>query len=1555
MEFRYQTSQSYPYFPLSARPIFDKDSRSIPFFVSTTVLAIQLLHACIKAFKNRATRREKMSIQERIRYVGGKTIFTFMVTRLVGCVALLGLSLYTIRGCEINLGDIEGAFKDCPELFLTLTFAYSTLLSLVSLFSTTYGTWSTRYNIVILLSALGVYVYRDIWPLATYTQRPADTQEGALLPIKMIILAWTSLGVPLFIPRRYVPVDPDNAVPNIEQTASFFSMMTYTYLDHTILLGYKVPHLSVDQLDPLSDRDAAAYRTQKAAGKEYVILALTILGYSMGGFAAPIGINRVLYYMETRGAGATIRPWFWTLWLFTGPMIQSFSFQWYIFIATRTLVRAEGLITQLVFEHSLRIRLKAETSKVEATPAATPADSAAVTPDNASAVTDAASEHSENTEHAAAPSQGSTVVSREPSSASTLTPSKSSSPAKGKADSKTSAPAKSEEPASDTNLVGKINNLVTTDLNNVTNARDFLMIIFYIPVQITFCMLFLYQVLGWSSLVGVAAMIVLLPFPGYIAKMLQTAQRQRMKKTDARVQAVTETVNILRMIKLFGWEQKMSERLDKTRQEELRWLWKLKLLDQVNGLFGFLYPIMTMMVSYTLYTVVMKETLTPSKIFSSMTVFNMLREQFYRLLRQSMDIIQGKVSLERIEEFLHTTELLDAYLEKPSTDASAAPADETATTPPSTEIGFRNATFTWSLGAENDGTITPSRREFKLRIKDELIFKKHGINLIIGPTGSGKTSILMALLGEMHFVPSNPDSWFNLPREGGIAYAAQESWVQNETIRNNILFRTPYDEVRYKKVIKQCALERDLELFEAGDATEVGERGLTLSGGQKARVTLARAIYSHAEILLLDDIFAALDVHTSSHIIDNCFKGDLIKGRTILLVTHNIALASPVADFIVSVGTDGRVKSQGKELSVALKQNPALKQDAEFDQEATEIGQAELDLPPKKPAGKDGKLVIAEEIAQGHVTWKSFMLLIRNLGGDHPVIFFSGVLLLLIIVEWGLTFQSWFLGYWGAQYEGHDPSEIKDSYYIGTYAALALSVFLLNFAAYMLYVFGSMRASRNINKLLIDSVLGSTLRWLDETPTARIITRCTQDIRAVDSTLPQNFMWLVDLFNGFLTKLGAVVLFTPIFLFPGVGIGMVGFFLGNMYLKAQLSVKRETSNARSPMLAHFSAAIHGIVSIRAYGAQDTFRQESLSRIDHYTRVARMSYNLNRWIGVRMDFLGAAFTSGLAMYLIYGPSIGASNTGFSLAMASDVAHFILIIVRLGNEFEVNANSLERIQSYLDIEHEPKATESGKPPASWPTSGDLRVENLSARYSQNGPKVLNDVSFHIQSGERVGIVGRTGSGKSSLTLSLLRCILTEGTVYYDGVATNTINLDALRSNITIIPQTPELISGTLRQNLDPFEQNDDAVLNDALQSAGLFSLQDESDEGRLSLDSVISGGGANLSVGQRQIIALARAMVRGSKLLILDEDYKTDSIIQNTLRTELGGDVTVITVAHRLQTIMDSDKIMVLDGGRLVEFGTPIELLQHKDGLLRSLVDGSGDKETLYALAGAQDLA
>jgi ABC-type multidrug transport system fused ATPase/permease subunit len=442
----------------------------------------------------------------------------------------------------------------------------------------------------------------------------------------------------------------------------------------------------------------------------------------------------------------------------------------------------------------------------------------------------------------------------------------------------------------------------------------------------------------------------------------------------------------------------------------------------------------------------------------------------------------------------------------------------------------------------------------------------------------------------MHFIPTTPDSWFNLPRKNGVAYAAQESWVQNATIRDNILFGSDFDAVRYRKVIKQCALEKDLELFEAGDQTEVGEKGLTLSGGQKARVTLARAIYSPAEMLLLDDILAALDVHTSAWIVEKCFRGDLVKGRTILLVvckpyncicmlakissyvilqTHNIALVSPAAKFIVSIDQDGRVTSRGQDIEESLKEDPELAAEAERDSEALAIAQEEVPELVHKPPPTDGKLIIAEEIETGHVTWKSLKLFLSALGGNYPLIFYSLWVVGFLLTDWSQSFQTWFLGYWGSQYEKHPASEVKESFYLTAYSLILLTLTVVYTAAYIFFIYGSMRASRHINKLLVNSVLWSTLRWLDETPTARIITRCTQDMRSVDGWIPQGFSEVVEITMSIISKLGIIIIFSPPFLVPGVAVAALGLYLGNLYLKAQLSVKREMRYATAIMFTKY--------------------------------------------------------------------------------------------------------------------------------------------------------------------------------------------------------------------------------------------------------------------------------------------------------------------------------------------------------------------------------------------------
>ncbi|KAF9526535.1 multidrug resistance-associated ABC transporter [Crepidotus variabilis] len=1578
----YQTFIGGPW-PPSFPPL--RDTRYIPFAVASLVLLIQLLHFAVFKIKpfftssytsahnaeepnagtnvldvvdleDRQTTGEKLKAW--VAGFGGIEIFVLMVARLFGCVALLVCAVNVAQNCQVKPLTGKEAWKDyilqCPESFTAATYAYSIALSVISLVSKTWRTSASRYNSLILLSAMVVYVFRDLWPLATFDKQPADLAEGKLLWLKLFVLFATGVVVPVFMSKPYVPIDPNNpmAIVNPEQTSSLFSYLTYTYMDNVILKGYRTEYIPASELPPLPDYDRVLHLKTRGtkyldpnAGakprhlffgllqtfrKEVVFMLVSMILNVLASFAAPIGINRILNYLETGGKNASVRPGFWILWLFVGPIASSLVSNWYFFVAQATMVRVEALLSNLIFEHTLRIRIKAETTdktgengkEIPKTNTTTPKING-----------------------------GSTPTSERPSTVLSSTIGIPDSDGKRKTKTNLEQP-KDEKRSEGNNFAGNLNNLVTSDLNAITQARDWLMLIFSIPLMLTMSMAFLYQFLGWSCFVFLFTTLAFMGIPGYVSSLIAKTQRQKMKATDARVQIVTETVNILRMVKLFGWEGQMDKRIEDKREEELKLLRKQKVLSITNGLMGYFIPTLTMVLTYTTYAVFMKGSLTPSKIFSTMVVFETVRMGLQRIIGQTNMIIQGKVSLDRVGEFLREIELLDTYtspsIQEQKVLALPTVGDENP------EIGFRNATFMWSREAAEDS----SRRRFTLRIDGELLFKRGRVNLIVGPTGSGKTSVLMALLGEMHFITTDPDSWYNLPRERGVAYAAQESWVLNDTLRNNIIFGSPYDEERYNKVLKQCALERDLRLFEAGDQTEVGEKGLTLSGGQKARVTLARAVYSSADVLLLDDIFAALDVHTAAWIIDNCLKGHLVEGRTVLLITHNVALASPIADFIVSVGLDGKTVAGSDDLAAALYDDTV---EGGKIKESVEISEQNLKKPP---VTANGKLVLAEEVAQGRITMRSMKLMLDSLGGSHPFMFYLVFIGSFALTEAAMTFQAWFLGYWGSQYETRLPEDVPVNFYIFSYTAIFVGIIALYTFAWIFYIHGNIRAARRINRLLIDSILRSTLRWLDETPTGRIITRCTQDVRAVDTVIPQYMLMVQDGLNIMVTKLAAILLFTPIFIVPGIVFSLLGLFVGNVYQKAQLSVKRQSSNAKAPVLSHFNAAVQGLVSIRAYRAEKSFTGQAFDKLNHYTRLSRTSLTLNRWICVRIDTFGALFSAALASYLVYGPRSTSSTVGFTLNMSVEFTMSILWLVRVYNEFEVQANSLERIQDYLDIDHEPKPTEAGKPPAYWPASGDLRVENLSARYSKSGPIVLHKLSFHLKSGERVGIVGRTGSGKSSLTLALLRGIITEGTVLYDGVPTSTLNLDALRSNITIIPQIPELLSGTLRQNLDPLQVEDDATLNDALRSAGLSTLQEEAGDARLTLDTSIAGGGGNLSVGQKQILALARAMIRGSKILILDEatsaivshdfliDYNTDAIIQKTLRERLPKDVTVITVAHRLQTVMDSDKILVLDNGTIVEFDEPKELLKKETGILRSLVDSSGDKSLLYELAGAK---
>ncbi|WWC60298.1 uncharacterized protein I303_102867 [Kwoniella dejecticola CBS 10117] len=1358
----------------------------------------------------------------------------------------------------------------------------------------------------LLVVGWAIYAYRDLWPLLTYNLVPSDL-NNAVTWSRVAILSVAAVFIPLLRPRTYVPADPLNPTPeneiHPEQTAPWLFYIFYEYMTGLVWRAWKTPSLPYDDLHPLADYDRAELlyskhidtldpirRREKGLKprnlliglldvfrKEVIIICAMAALSAVAEMAGSVGINKLLDYLEKDGEGATLKPIVWVAFLFIGPTIGSLTIQYYIFTTTRCLVRSEALLTQLLFDHALRLRMKdaiddgSEKGTANGTgPEIRIEDLTEPAPGGTEAVLSGdGPESNENTEVGS--SNGSN---------------------KGKKDDKEAAADEEAKKTKGQGLAGKINVLMAADVESVLEGRDLALVFVYTPIQLALCIYLLYRILSWSALVGMLTMVITLPIPGLITKLNAQFQHRRMAATDSRVDSITEAIGALRMIKMFGWEDRIKERIAAKREDELHLIWQRRLMTLAVIILNQILPVLTMVVTFAMYTLVQGKQLSAATVFTSMVVFELVKSQMGMCFYLINAFVTAWVSVQRINKFLASSEMIDEYSEGKIATIKTSEQLEAET---EGLIKIKNATFSW--GPVESGNT----QDFSLRIPD-VTFVKGKINLITGPTGSGKSSLLKALVGELHF-EQKQGSFFHLPREGGVSYAAQESWCMSDSIKDNILFGEPYEHDRYVNTLRACALEPDLKLFDDGDDTEVGEKGITLSGGQKARLTLARAVYSKTDIVLLDDIFSALDTLTSRWIIDNLFKGDLMRDRTVLLITHHVGLAAPIADYMLAFNQDGSVKSQGL-IEDAELPDEDIEKEAQEDVKATdEAISAEKQAEEKKPSHK---LVKDEEKSEGRISKRALISFFSTFGG--PIFW----LLYFILVLGGQgfnAFQTYWLGRWARAYEESEhPERVSAVYYLGLYIVwVLLSLGSLAGSAVLFYV-GAIKGSREIHRKLTNMIFGAYMRFLDSTPVGRIISRFTKDMKNVDGSFTDTFSEVADITTGLVLKFAVVIALVPIFSIPAVIIGAVGALLGEVYIHSQLSVKREMSNAKSPLFSHFSAAVNGIVSIRAYGAQQKLRAEAQRKADKYTRAATALQ--------------------------------------SQSMAISFSAMILWWVRLVNEMEVQGNSVERIEDYLVIDQEPKSTESKQPPAAWPTSGSIVLDKLSAKYSPDGPTVLDKLKVTIASGEKVGIVGRTGSGKSTLALALLRMIPTTGSVIIDGRRTEDVNLHALRSQVTIIPQDPVLLSGSLRFNLDPFGEHDDAELNDALQSSGLGQTRQPGQEGgtatpqRLTLDTQIAAAGGNLSQGQRQLVALARALVRNSKVLILDEatasvDFETDALIQRSIRN-LPSSTTVLTVAHRLSTVMDYDKILVLGSGKVLEYDSPNTLRSNPNSYFAKLV-------------------
>ncbi|KAJ7099479.1 hypothetical protein B0H15DRAFT_1002427 [Mycena belliarum] len=1256
--------------------------------------------------------------------------------------------------------------------------------------------------------------------------------------------------------------------------------------------------------------------------------------------------------------------------------------------------------------------------------------------------------------------------------AATATPqpalSKKDQRAKAKADKKIAE--KADDPKAGAADTGKIVNLMAGDANRMAMQTSAIYMLYSAPFEILIGGLFLYQLLGLSAFAGFVVLILGWPLNSYLSRRSIRIQKGVLKAKDKRMGVLNELISAVKFIKFFAWEQQWIDRALEARNEEIKWMIKAR----TNGV-GFYClwitaPIFISVISFFTY-VMLGHKLTISTAFTAIALFGMIRQPLNIIPTFIVQVLQTRVSLNRIAVYLDEEEVTEqvSTLKKDRSGPTAHELEDD-------RLGFENASFKWNEVEEvpdatgdnaKKGKKTASETDsvaesvatisdHKFELKDlSVVFPDGELTLVTGPTASGKTALLMAVLGEMSSLPGgriimskNPskiDAWGNMH---AISYAAQTPWLRYQSIKDNILFGYPLDQARYDEVIECCALRPDLDMLEDGDATEIGEKGVSLSGGQKARVALARAVYAKTKYVLLDDPLSAVDSHTSRTLYEKCLCGPLLAHRTVVLVTHHVELVIPGAHYLIRM-LDGRIDTQGtvKELRAQgvlenITHDAAVevkKEELAVAVEAAVIDADAVDAPEAEKTKKPRKLVKDEHREVGGVKWKVYKSYLK--ASSYSIwCFLAFVVILQQFMSVGekLWIKTWGEAYrerqnMSALYGTYSPFmaheheipldgqlsrfstfELSPSttgllphinwpsaaehplFYVGIYAAIGLTTAFISVSSSVAQITGALRASRTLFKALLGSVVRATFRFHDTTPQGRMLNRFGKDIETIDSSLASSLQQVNSSLAGFIASLLTVTFVFPLFLLPALFIGYFYYTYAVGYLNTGRDLRRMESNSRSPIFSDFGELLQGIVTVRAFSAEKRFLDNLHTRINMTTKMWYMFWMTNRWLLLNFDFLGALAVFFTAMFSIHILVDNAGLAGLAITSALNFTASVYWACRFWTGLELDLNSVERVIEYLDLPQEPPAIiESNRPPAYWPSSSKndalIVAENLSIKYAPELPSVLQDVSFSLKAGERIGLLGRTGSGKSTLAMSILRFTdPSSGRILIDGIDISKIGIEDLRSRLTFIPQDATLFSGTLRENLDPFDEHTDAaclevlyrvqMINRSQQASASTSavpspepsrppsriddpadsittaLTDVDVKTTVSLDTQVSAGGTNFSQGQRQLIAMARALLRHSAIVVLDEatssvDFKTDAKIQTTIREEFT-DSLLLTIAHRLKTVIDYDRLLVLDKGKLVEFDTPLRLIEKDDGIFRSMCLKSGYFGELEASARAK---
>ncbi|KAF3325693.1 ABC transporter C family member 2-like protein [Carex littledalei] len=1087
---------------------------------------------------------------------------------------------------------------------------------------------------------------------------------------------------------------------------------------------------------------------------------------------------------------------------------------------------------------------------------------------------------------------------------------------------------------------GKITNLMTTDAEALQQICQQLHSLWSAPFRIIIAVVLLYSQLGVASLVGALMLVFLFPIQTLVISRMQKLTKEGLQRTDKRIGLMNEVLAAMDSVKCYAWEQSFQSKVQGIRNDELSWFRKAQLLAALNSFILNSIPVLVTVVSFGVYTL-LGGYLTPAKAFTSLSLFAVLRFPLFMLPNLITQVVNANVSLKRLEDLFMTEERL--LLPNPPLDP-VLPA-----------ISIKDGFFSWESNAER-----PTLSNVNLYIP------VGSLVAVVGSTGEGKTSLVSAMLGEL---PAVAGSNTSVVVRGSVAYVPQISWIFNATVRDNILFGSSFDPMKYEKAIEVTSLQHDLEQLPGGDLTEIGERGVNISGGQKQRVSMARAVYSDSDVYIFDDPLSALDAHVGRQVFDKCIK-DQLRNKTRVLVTNQLHFL-PYVDRIILVH-DGVVKEEGtfeelsdtgelfkKLMENAGKMEEQQEDDKEGDKNGTDGTKVNGDavaigngtVADKAGKGKEGKsmLIKQEERETGVVSAKVLSRYKNALGGLWVVLILLFCYALTEILR--ISSSTW-LSVWTDQ---SGPKDHSPGFYNLIYAIISFCQVMVTLSNSYWLIVSSLRAAKRLHDAMLSSILRAPMVFFHTNPLGRIINRFAKDLGDIDRNVAVFVNMFLAQVSQLLSTFVLIGIVSTMSLWAITPL-LILFYAAYLYYQSTArEVKRLDSITRSPVYAQFGEALNGLSTIRAYKAYDRMAAINGQSMDNNVRFTLVNMSANRWLAIRLETLGGImiwFTATFAVLQnqnLENQKAFASTMGLLLTYALNITNLLTAVLRLASLAENSLNAVERVGNYIDVAPEaPPVIEGKRPPPGWPSAGVIEFKEVWLRYRPELPPVLHGISFRIEGSEKIGIVGRTGAGKSSMLNALFRIVeLEKGTIFIDDCDISKFGLWDLRKVLGIIPQSPVLFSGSVRFNLDPFSEHNDADLWESLERA---HLKDAIRRNPLGLDAEVSEAGENFSVGQRQLLSLARALLRRAKILVLDEataavDVRTDALIQKTIREEFKS-CTMLIIAHRLNTVIDCDRLLLLSAGKILEFDTPDSLLSTQESAFSKMVQSTGASNAEY---------